>query len=116
MRTVYKWLCRFREDGHAGLQDRTSRPTRSPFATHSAIVEQVVTLQQRQTYRQIAQALGIGQSTVARLLKREGLNRLAVLSPARPDNRYELDAPRGPLASGYQEAVSLQVTGASRNQ
>jgi hypothetical protein len=49
--------------------------------------------QQRQTYRQIAQALGIGQSTVARILKRKGLNRLAVLSPARPDNRYEHDAP-----------------------
>ncbi|CAO1662053.1 Integrase-like protein [Salinicola sp. NYA28a] len=38
-------------------------------------------------------AVGIGQSTVARILKREGLNRLALLSPARPDNRYDHDAP-----------------------
>ncbi|MGP9796408.1 hypothetical protein ACT3UJ_03450 [Halomonas sp. 86] len=49
------------------------------------IVEQVVTRrQQLQTYRQIAQARGIGQSTVARLLKREGLNRLAVRSLPAP--------------------------------
>lgn len=94
VRTVYKWVRRFREEGHAGLQDRSSRPARSPFATDAANVEQVIERrQQRQTYRQIAQALGIGQSTVARLLKRQGLNRLAALSPARPDNRYEHDAP-----------------------
>ncbi|GAA0564380.1 hypothetical protein GCM10008997_10830 [Halomonas salifodinae] len=49
--------------------------------------------QQRQTYRQIAQALGVGHSTVARILKRAGLNRLAVLAPARPANRYEHEAP-----------------------
>ncbi|NAW32929.1 IS481 family transposase [Halomonas alimentaria] len=94
VRTVYKWVRRFREEGHAGLQDRTSRPARSPFATDAATVEQIIERrQQRQTYRQIAQALGIGESTVARILKRKGLNRLAALSPPRPDNRYEHDAP-----------------------
>ena len=94
VRTVCKWVHRFRKEGHAGLQDRTSRPARSPFTTDVATVEQIIERrQQRQTYRQIAQALGIGQSTVARILKRKGLNRLAVLSPPRPDNRYEHDAP-----------------------
>lgn len=104
---------RFREGGHADLQDRTSRPTRSPFATHSAIVEQVVTRrQQRQTYRQIAQALGIGQSTVARLLEREGLNR----PPARPDNRYEHDAPGGLLHLDIKKLGCFERPGASRNR
>ncbi|APE31048.1 hypothetical protein BOX17_08850 [Halomonas aestuarii] len=98
VRTVYKWARRFREEGHAGLQDRTSSPERSPFATDAATVEQVIERrQQRQIYRQIALALGICQSTVACLLRREGLNRLAALSPARPDNRYEHDAPGGLL-------------------
>ncbi|RRR73208.1 IS481 family transposase [Halomonas sp. 3H] len=94
VRTVYKWVRRFRKEGHAGLQNRSSRPGRSPFATDPATVEQIIECRQRrQTYRQIAEALGIGRSTVARILRREGLNRLAALEPARPDNRYEHEAP-----------------------
>jgi transposase len=30
VRTVYKWLARFEEEGLAGLADRSSRPKRSP--------------------------------------------------------------------------------------
>lgn len=37
--------------------------------------------------------LGVGHSTVARLLKREGMNHLSALAPARPESRYEHDAP-----------------------
>lgn len=84
---------RFCEEGVAGLQDRTSRPARSPLATVVATIEHLIERrQQRQTYRRIARALGIGQSTVARILKRKGLNRLADMSPARPDNRYGHEA------------------------
>ncbi|WP_311945600.1 IS481 family transposase [Halomonas piscis] len=94
VRTVYKWVRRFREEGLEGLQDRRSRPARSPLATDATTVEQIVERRQRrQTYCQIAQALGVGQSTVARILKRKGLNRLAALTPPRPSNRYEHDAP-----------------------
>lgn len=94
VRTVYKWLKRFRQEGDAGLQDRSSRPAHSPRATDPAVVTQaIVYRQQRQTYYQIAQSLGIGQSTVARILKRQGLNRLAALGPARPDHRYEHHSP-----------------------
>lgn len=42
MRTVDKWVRRFREKGHVGLQDRTSHSGRSPFATHIATVEQII--------------------------------------------------------------------------
>lgn len=93
-RTVYKWLRRFREAGSAGLRDRSSRPLRCPHAIGDDLVQQILARRrQRQTYRQIAQALGIGHSTVARLLRRAGLNRLAYLDPPEPDNRYEHDAP-----------------------
>src|SRR5690606_3835824 len=93
VRTAYKWLRRFREEGLAGLQDRSSRPHRSPSATPPAVVEQVVVLRrQRQTYRQISRALPVGLSTIARLMRRAGLHRLAELEPARSDNRYEYPA------------------------
>ncbi|WP_265129325.1 leucine zipper domain-containing protein, partial [Xanthomonas chitinilytica] len=90
VRTAYKWLRRFREEGLSGLQDRSSRPQSSPCATPSAMVEQVLALRhQRKTYRQIALVLPVGLSTIARLMRRAGLHRLAELEPARPDNRYE---------------------------
>ena len=93
-RTVYKWLQRFREEGPAGLQNRTSRPQQCPHQTSAERVAQVIERRcQRQTYRQIALRLDLGQSTVARILKRAGLNRLAYLDPPKPANRYEYPAP-----------------------
>jgi transposase InsO family protein len=94
VRTAYKWWRRFREEGPAGLQDRSSRPRHSPMATPEAVVEQLVQRRQaRQTYRQIALELGLAVSTVARLLKRRGLNRLCELEPATPVVRYEAERP-----------------------
>jgi transposase InsO family protein len=93
-RTVYKWLQRFREEGQAGLWNRSSRPQRCPHATSSELRQQILARRrQRQTYRQIAEELGIGLSTVSRLVRAAGLNRLAYLDPPRPANRYEHDAP-----------------------
>jgi transposase InsO family protein len=93
-RTVYKWLHRFREEGRDGLRDRSSRPQRCPHATSPELRQQILARRrQRQTYRQIAQELGIGLSTVSRLVRAAGLNRLAYLDPPRPANRYEHDAP-----------------------
>lgn len=90
VRTAYKWLRRFREEGWAGLDDRSSRPHRCPHATPPSVAAEVTALRrQRQTYRQIALALPIGLSTIARLMRRAGLHRLAELDPAPPDNRYE---------------------------
>ena len=36
VRTAYKWLRRFREEGLSGLQDRSSRPQSSPCVVGSA--------------------------------------------------------------------------------
>lgn len=94
VRTAYKWLRRFREEGERGLWDRSSRPHRCPHATSPVLVEQVMAARcERRTYRQIAQSLPVGMSTIARLARRAGLHRLAELEPARPHNRYEYAQP-----------------------
>jgi transposase InsO family protein len=94
VRTAYKWLKRFREQGEAGLINRSSRPHQSPRALSPCLRSQIIERRHlRQTCRQIAQALGVGHSSVARVLGREGLNRLGALEPARPENRYEHPEP-----------------------
>ena len=37
VRTAYKWLRRFREEGEAGLDDRSSRPKSCPHALPAAV-------------------------------------------------------------------------------
>ncbi|WP_456476296.1 IS481 family transposase [Oceanithermus sp.] len=93
-RTAYKWLRHYREEGEAGLLDRSSRPRRSPRRTPEKVREQVVRLRrQRWPYHVIAEWLGISQSTVARILKAQGLNRLSALEPKPPPKRFEVEAP-----------------------
>ncbi|OLU23552.1 IS481 family transposase, partial [Pseudomonas sp. PA15(2017)] len=83
VRTAYKWLRRFREEGEAGLMDRSSRPHSCPHETAIDLIAQLIQLRQsRHTYRQIALALGVAVSTVARRLKQAGFHRLAELEPA----------------------------------
>ena len=94
VRTAYKWLKRFHEEGADGLVDRSSRPRNCPHATPKAVVEQVLEHRRaRLTYRQIAQQLTVAPSTIARVLRRAGLHRLAELEPAPPANRYEYAKP-----------------------
>lgn len=94
VRTAYKWLKRFKEEGDRGLFDRSSRPHACPHATPQTLVQQVLEQRRsRQTYRQIAGELAVAPSTVARLLRRAGLHRLAELEPALPQNRYEHPRP-----------------------
>lgn len=93
VRTAYKWLRRFREEGRRGLADRSSRPHACPRATAAGTLAQVIEQRRaRQTYRTIAHRLGLAPSTVGRLLQRAGLNRLAALEPAAPIQRYEHQA------------------------
>ena len=46
-RTAYKWLRRYREDGEAGLRDRSSRPRRSPRRTSERVRSRVIELRRR---------------------------------------------------------------------
>jgi transposase InsO family protein len=93
-RTAYKWLYRFEEEGPAGLLDRTSKPKRSPTKVPAGWQAQVLELRRlRMTGVTIARRLGIPRSTVARILKRGGLERLKKLDPPVPVRRYERSRP-----------------------
>ena len=94
LRTVYTWKRRFRDEGLAGLQDRTSRPHHSPARTPAPIEAQVIALRkQRRIYDLIADQTGICRATVGRILVRHGLNRWRDLEPAEPVRRYERKTP-----------------------
>jgi transposase len=83
VKTVRKWVARFRAEGEAGLRDRSSRPHRLHRPTPEAIVTAVAALRrQRHTGKQIAAELGISPATVSRILQRLGLNKLKALEPA----------------------------------
>lgn len=93
-KTVAKWVERFRNEGIAGLRDRSSRPHCSPSQTPQAACNAVEALRrQRHTGEQIARHLAISSATVSRILRRLGLNRLCALEPAAPVRRYERDTP-----------------------
>src|SRR6185312_16867849 len=93
-RTVRKWVSRYRNEGLAGLRDRSSRPHRLHRPTPQAVVAEVARLRrQRYTGQQIAAGLRISPATVSRILRRLGLNRLAALEPAEPVRRYEREHP-----------------------
>lgn len=94
LRTVYKLLSRYREEGRAGLRDRMSRPKRLRCALS---VKQRLTIErlrrERRPYREIAMRVRAPLSTVARYVQRLGLNRLEVLEPKPPVVRYEREHP-----------------------
>jgi transposase InsO family protein len=93
-RTIRKWVDRYRDEGLAGLNDRSSRPHRLHRPTPQAVVEQVEVLRRaRHTGKQIAAELHISPATVSRILKRLGLSRVAALAPAAPVRRYEREKP-----------------------
>jgi transposase InsO family protein len=93
-RTVRKWVDRYRREGLAGLQDRSSRPHRLHQPTPQGTVEQVERLRrQRYTGKQIAADLRVSPATVSRILRRLGLNKISALEPAEPVRRYEREHP-----------------------
>jgi transposase InsO family protein len=89
-RTVWRWLKRFREEGAAGLLDRSSRPHRSPARLAPAKVAAIRSLRKlRMTAAQIAETLALALSTVSAWLRRIGLGKRSRLEPPEPPNRYE---------------------------
>jgi transposase InsO family protein len=93
-RTGYKWLGRFRAEGASGLFDRSSRPARSPTRIAPEWQDLVVELRRlRMTGGAIASKVNLPRSTVARILKQRGLERLKKLDPPVPIRRYERSRP-----------------------
>ena len=91
---LFEWLRRWREEGRAGLQDRSSRPLRSPRKLHRARERQIVRLRrQRWSTPRIADQLKLPLSTVGVVCRRNGLGRLKDLEPATAVIRYEWSKP-----------------------
>ena len=94
--TVCKWWRRYREEGVDGLQDRSSRPKRTPHAVSKRKVRTICKIRRRDGFgpHRIAYELGMAQSTVYSVLRRNGLSRLAWMDrTTREIIRYERDRP-----------------------
>lgn len=94
-RTVCKWLGRYRTEGEAGLQNRSSRPKRSPRKLAHACIRQILHL--RRTFLMpafaISNMLKLAYSTVCRILKKHNLNRKRDIIPPEKPRRYERNTP-----------------------
>lgn len=95
--TAYRWWHRYQSDGLAGLEDRSSRPVRSPRRTPPEVEAEVVALRRQRRWGplRIGLELGMPASTVWRVLCRYRMNRLEGLdrSSGRPIRRYEMERP-----------------------
>jgi transposase InsO family protein len=96
-KTVRKWRDRFLAEGEAGLQDRSSRPHRSPNRTPVSIRRRVLRLRRRHRWgaEHIAHELGLAASTVAAILRSAGLSRLdrGDRATREPVRRYQRERP-----------------------
>lgn len=91
--TARKWAARFRSEGVAGMQDRSSRPHSSPRRTSEGLKRRIVQLRWRQRLGpvQIGGRLAVPASTVPAVLVRCRLNRLSRIDrvTGEPIRRYE---------------------------
>jgi len=93
-RTARKWVRRYREEGEAGLFDRSSAPRTVHNVTPADRIEAIAALRHlRMTGPEIAEILEMATSTVSAILKRVGLGRLSRLDPPEPVRRYERSRP-----------------------
>jgi transposase InsO family protein len=90
IRTVAKWVARYRVEGDAGLADRSSCPRHMPTRLDAERVAMVVRLRgQRWTTPAISRALGLPRATVSKHLRQQGLGgRLRPLEAPPPPVRY----------------------------
>ena len=91
--TARKWAGRYRDEGVAGMADRSSRPARSPSKTSVQLTRRIVSLRWRRRFGpvQIAGELGLAPSTVHAVLVRCRINRLSRIDrvTGEPIRRYE---------------------------
>src|SRR4026207_1842867 len=104
-KTFYKWKRRFAEHGEAGLCDRARTPHRSPRATPPEIVSKLLYLRQHYhfgpgkiaDYLKRFHGVTLAPSSVHRLLRKHGMNRLPSSQKGRPHQtrwtRYEKPQP-----------------------
>jgi transposase InsO family protein len=80
---AHRWVKRFREEGEAGLPDRSSRPHHSPTQTPVEVEEAIVVMRRAERRGQdwIGPELGVSARTVSRVLRRHGVPYLCECDP-----------------------------------
>jgi transposase InsO family protein len=102
--TVYKWWGRWRDEGEAGLVDRSSRPHSMPRRTSPQTTEQILAARTEHHAGpvRLAAIVGVPASTVGAVLARAGVPRLAEVDRLtgeflrgrrHSDRRYERERP-----------------------
>jgi transposase InsO family protein len=80
---AHRWVARFDAEGDAGLEDRSSRPHRTPTRTSPEVEAAVVAA--RRVHRRgpdwLGPELGLSPRTVSRILRRHQVPLLAVCDP-----------------------------------
>jgi transposase InsO family protein len=91
--TASKWVNRGRRG--EGLQDRSSRPQRSPRRTAESVERAILhaRAELREGPHVVGWAVGVAASTVYAVLRRHGRSRLVTRAPREPIVRYERASP-----------------------
>lgn len=111
-RTAYKWLKRYREEGEAGLQDRSSRRHSYPNRTPRHRRRQIERLRRKRwSGPRIADHLQMPLSTVTVEIRRLGLNRLSKLAPPDPVVRYERSRPGSLIHMDIKKLARIERVG-----
>lgn len=101
---AHRWLARFDAEGDAGLEDRSSRPHRSPNRTPIQVELEVVAARREQRVGQdrLADDLLVPARTISRILRRHNVPYLSECDPLTGEvirssktttRRYERDTP-----------------------
>lgn len=122
--TAWKWLRRYEAEGETGLEDRSSRPRRSPRALPREQVDAILAARHEHRFgpHRLAPLLGVPRSTIGDVLERHDLSRLADTDrPSgvpiryvreRPDELLHLDVKKlGRTPTGAATGSGVEVTG-----
>ena len=126
--TAWKWLRRYEAEGLAGLEDRTSRPARSPRALPQARVDAILAARHEHRFgpHRLAPIVGVPRSTIGDVLTRHGLSRLRDQDGPtgipvryvreRPGELLHIDVKKlGRIPAGGGHRVLGRVTGTPRS-
>ena len=108
---AHKWVSRYRDEGPAGLEDRSSRARRCPKALPQRHVHRILRARRhpKQGPHQLAAVVGSPRSTIFGVLRRHQMNRLAHLDrPSGAPIRCEKQCP------GELLHVDVRSSGGSR--
>jgi transposase InsO family protein len=124
--TLGRWYARWQEQGEDGLEDRSSRPHRSPGQTPSEVEEQVCRLRRDkkvgpvQLVAHLAElGIELSPSTIHRILERHGISRLRDLDVdgqdlREPVVRYEYEDPGGLIHVDVKKLGRIPLGGGHR--